>query len=166
MPCLEAYEEILYSIDVQHIPNFCVYINRNILLKEITDVKKLVALFLSLTFVLVLVGCDQPKAVTPEVDLVESFNECWPGTIADIFTEGSGADLAEVIELEIKDHDPMYFTIIKETEYLRYYSDIEETEEIAKMTSIIGAWVEIDCESYYDSGYHSIFTIKVIEPTK
>lgn len=140
--------------------------NRNILLKEVTDIKKLIALILSLTFVLVLAGCGQPKLVPPEVDLDKSFNECWPGTIADIFAEDGGADLAEVIELEIKDHDPMCFTIIKETEYLRYYSDTGETEEITKDDLYIGAWVEIDCESYHDSGYHPIFTIKVIEPTK
>ncbi len=128
--------------------------------------KKLIALVLALVCVLGLVGCGQPKLVPPEVDLDAPKNECWPGTITDIFTEGSGTDLAEVIKLEIKDHDPMHFTIIEDTEYLRYYSDTGETEEITKEDLYVGAWVEIDCESYHNSGYHPIFTIKVIEPTK
>ena len=44
--------------------------------------------------------------------------------------------------------------------------DTGETEEITKEDLYVGAWVEIDCESYHNSGYHPIFTIKVIEPTK
>ncbi|MBQ9149020.1 MAG: hypothetical protein IJX69_05555 [Oscillospiraceae bacterium] len=125
---------------------------------------------IALVFVLVcvfgLVGCGRPKLVPPEADLNAPFNECWPGTITGIFTEGSGPDLAEVIELEVKDHDPMHFTIVEDTEYLRYYSDTGETEEITKKDLYIGAWVEIDCESYHNSGYHPIFTIKVVEPTR
>ena len=128
--------------------------------------RKYIALVLALVCVLGLVGCGQPKQVPPEVDLDIPKNECWPGTITDIFTEGSGADLAEVITLEIKDHDPMHFTIIEDTEYLRYYSDTGETEEITKEDLYVGAWVEIDCESYHNSGYHPIFTIKVIEPNQ
>ena len=128
--------------------------------------RKYIALVLALVCVLGLVGCGQSKQVPPEVDLDAPFNECWPGTITDIFTEGSGADLAEVIKLEIKNYDPMYFTIVEDTEYLRYYSDTGETEEITKEDLYVGAWVEIDCESYHNSGYHPIFTIKVIEPNK
>ena len=128
--------------------------------------KKLIALVLALVCVLGLVGCGQPKLVSPDVDLDAPKNECWPGTITDIFTEGSGADLAEVIKLEIKDHDPMHFTIVEDTEYLRYYSDTGETEEITKEDLYVGAWVEIDCESYHNSDYHPIFKIMVIEPTK
>ena len=60
----------------------------------------------------------------------------------------------------------MHFTIVEDTEYLRYYSDTGETEEITKEDLYVGAWVEIDCESYHNSDYHPIFTIKVIEPTK
>ena len=128
--------------------------------------KKLIALVLALICVLGLVGCGQPKLVSPDVDLDAPKNECWPGTITDIFTEGSGVDLAEVIKLEIKDHDPMHFTIVEDTEYLRYYSDTGETEEITKEDLYVGAWVEIDCESYHNSDYHPIFKIMVIEPTK
>ena len=128
--------------------------------------KKLIALLLALVCVLGLVGCGQPKLVPPEVDLDAPKHECWHGTITDIFTEGSGTDLAEVIKLEIKDHDPMHFTIVEDTEYLRYYSDTGETEEITKEDLYVGAWVEIDCESYHNSDYHLIFTIMVIEPTK
>ena len=128
--------------------------------------KKLIAIVLALVCVLGLVGCGQPKLVSPDVDLDAPKNECWPGTITDIFTEGSGADLAEVIKLEIKDHDPMHFTIVEDTEYLRYYSDTGETEEITKEDLYVGAWVEIDCESYHNSDYHPIFKIMVIEPTK
>ena len=128
--------------------------------------KKLIAIVLALVCVLGLVGCGQPKLVSPDVDLDAPKNECWPGTITDIFTEGNGADLAEVIKLEIKDHDPMHFTIVEDTEYLRYYSDTGETEEITKEDLYVGAWVEIDCESYHNSDYHPIFKIMVIEPTK
>ena len=128
--------------------------------------KKLIALVLALVCVLGLVGCGRQKLVPPEVDPNAPFNECWSGTITDIFTEGSGTDFAEVIKLEIKDYDPMHFTIVEDTEYLRYYSDTGETEEITKEDLYVGAWVEIDCESYNNSGYHPIFTIKVIEPTK
>jgi hypothetical protein len=60
----------------------------------------------------------------------------------------------------------MYFTITAETEYLRYDSDTGETEEITKDDLDIGAWVEIDCESYRNSSYHPIFTLKVMEPAK
>ena len=126
--------------------------------------RKYIALVFALVCVLGLVSCGQPKLVPPEVNPNAPFNECWPGTITDIFTEGSGADLAEVIKLEIKDHDPIHFTVIEDTEYLRYYSDTGETEEITKEDLYVGAWVEIDCESYNNSGYHPIFTIKVIEP--
>jgi len=125
-----------------------------------------IALLLALVCVLGLVGCGQPKQVPPEVDPNAPFNECWPGTITDIFTAGNGADLAEVIALEMKDHDAMHFTIVADTKYLRYYSDSGETEEISKEDLYVGAWVEIDCESYHNSGYHPIFTIKVIEPNK
>lgn len=55
-------------------------------------------MFLSLVCVLGVVGCGQPKLVPPEVDLDAPFNECWSGTITNIFTEGSGVDSAEVIE--------------------------------------------------------------------
>lgn len=127
--------------------------------------RKVILFVLITACILSLVGCGQHPQVPPEVDLNKPFNECWPGTITDIFTEGSGEDLREVIKLEIKDHEPMYFTIIEDTEYLRYYSDTAETEEITKEDLYVGAWVEIDCESYHNSGHHPIFTIKVIEPT-
>ena len=125
--------------------------------------RKYIALLLTLACVLGLIGCGRAKQVPPEVDLDAPFRECWPGTITDIFVEGSGVDLAEVIKLEVKDHDPIHFTIVEDTEYLRCDSDTGETEEIAKEDLYVGAWVEIDCESYHNSGYHPIFTIKVIE---
>lgn len=128
--------------------------------------KKIIALVILGACVLGLSGCGQPKQVPPEVDLNTPVKGCWPGTITDMFTEGSGADLAEVIKLELKDRDPMNFTIIEDTVYLRYYSDTEKTEEITKEDLYVGAWVEIDSESYHNSGYHPIFTIKVIEPTE
>ena len=122
--------------------------------------------YIALLCVLGLVGCSQPKLVPPEADLNASFQECWPGTITNIFTEGGGVDSVEVIELEVKNHDPMHFTIVEDTEYLRYDSDTGETEEITKEYLYVGAWVEIDCESYHNSGYHPILTIKVIEPAE
>lgn len=125
--------------------------------------KKLLTLVLALTCVPGLSSCGQTALVPPEADLDASFHECWPGTITDIFTEGGGADLAEIIQLEIKDRDPMYFTIAEHTEYLRYDSDTEETEAITREDLYVGAWVEIDCESYHNSDYHPIFTIKVME---
>ena len=66
--------------------------------------------------------------------------------------------------MEIKDYDPMHFTIVEDTEYLRYYSDTGETEEITKEDLYVGAWVEIDSDN--NSGVNPILTIKVIEPTK
>lgn len=128
--------------------------------------KKLIPLVLALFCALGLVGCGQTALVPPDADLEASFYECWPGTITDIFTEGGGADLVEVIQLEIKDHDPMHFTTTADTEYLRYDSDTEEAEVITKDDLYVGAWVEIDCESYHDSDYHPIFTIRVIASAK
>ncbi len=84
-----------------------------------------------------------------------------PVPIAGIFTEGSGADLAEAIELEIEDHDPMCFSVIKETEYLIYYFDAEEIEEVTNDDLL-----KINCENYSNSCYNPIFTIDVIEPIK
>ena len=128
--------------------------------------KKIPALMLALVFALAcslpLAGCDRTKLVPPEVDLDAPFNECWHGTISEMFTEGSGADLVEVIKLEIKDHDPMYFTIVEDTEYGMLNSDTEITKE----NLYVGAWVEIDCESYHNSDYHPIFTITLIEPDR
>lgn len=97
------------------------------------------------------------------VDLERLFAESWSGTITNIFTEGAGADLAEVIELEIENHDPMYFTLVEDTEYQEYYTDNEKVAEITKDDLYIGAWVEIDCKSYNNSGYHPITVIKVIK---
>jgi hypothetical protein len=128
--------------------------------------KKSIILILSLIFLSVSVGCSQSKLISSEMDLDEPSHERWSGTITNIFTEGGGADLAEVIELEIKDHEPMYFTIIKETEYLRYDSDTGEMEEITDDELHIGDRVEIDCESDQNSSYHPIVTIQVIEPAK
>lgn len=125
--------------------------------------KKLIAWILLLTFVLALVGCGQSKQASPEGDLNEQFYESWSGTITNIFTEGAGADLAEIIELEIEDHDTMYFTLLEDTEYLKRYFDNGKVAEITKDDLCIGIWVEIDCKSYRDSSYHPITVIKVIE---
>ena len=127
--------------------------------------KKFIALILALVCVISLGACGQTTQVPPEVDGDTRFNiGHWSGTIIDSSTEGSGADLAEVIKLEIKDYDPMHFTIVEDTEYLRYYSDTGETEEITKEDLYVGAWVEIDSDN--NSGVNPILTIKVIEPTK
>lgn len=122
------------------------------------------AFVLALVCMLGLIGCGQTKQIPPEVDLDAPIRECWPGRITDIFTSGSGSDLAEVIKLEIKDHAPMYFTIVADTAYWRYDSDTEETEQITREDLYIGAWVEIDCESFHNSDYHPIFAVKLIEP--
>lgn len=128
--------------------------------------RKSIALILTMACVLGLVGCGQSKQIPPETDQNASFRECWSGTITKIFTEGGGQDVAEVIELERKDLTPMYFTIVENTEYLRYDSDTETTEKITKEDLDVGAWVEIDCESSDYSEYYPILTIKVIEPAK
>lgn len=126
--------------------------------------KQWVALLVAAACVLSLPGC-RGKEVPPTIDGSMSYDECWSGTITDLFTEGGGADLAEVIALTIRDHDTMYFTITEDTEYFRYYSDTGEAEDMDRGDLSLGAWVEIECESYDDSGYHPIHSVKVIEST-
>ncbi len=130
--------------------------------------KKLIVFVLALICIFGLIACKPsnfPPASDPDVDLNASFRECRYGTITAIFTEGGGADTAEVIQLEIKDHDSMYFTIVEDTEFSRYYSDTENAEPITKNDLYIGAYVAIHCESYHRSEYHPILKIEIIEPT-
>lgn len=126
--------------------------------------KQWAALLVAAACVLSLPGC-RGKEAPPTIDGGMSYDECWSGTITDLFTEGSGADLAEVIALAIRDYDTMYFTITEDTEYFRYYFDTEEEENIDQGDLSLGDWVEIECESYDNSGYHPIHSVKVIEST-
>ena len=98
-----------------------------------------------------------PRLVPPEADLTLPYKECWPGTITAL---SSGS-----LTLAVKDHAPMTFTLVAGTEYLRLYADTGETVTIAQEDLYLGAWVEIDCESYHRSNRHTAFTVTLIEKT-
>lgn len=124
--------------------------------------KKLTKWLMAAAFLIALTGC---KEESPPADAGGSYEECWSGQITDIYTEGGGADFAEVVALEPDGHDTMYFTLVEDTEYIRYDAGTGEAEAIGKEGLYTGAWAEIDCTSYQNSGYHPIRSITVIENT-
>ena len=99
----------------------------------------------------------------PQADITTPFKECWPGTIANIVIENSGSDSSCVIELSVKDHEPIRFTAVEDTRYLRWNTETGIIEEITMDDLYIDAWVEIECKSYHNSDYHAIITVTIIE---
>lgn len=118
---------------------------------------------LLLACLLTLSGCmarQLPSDLQADPDAV--YRECWPGTVTDIFTEGGGADAAQVIALDIKDHAPMHFTVTGNSVFL--HRDAAGETYDSDLTAVsVGAWVEIECLSDNRSSYHPIVTLTVFD---
>ena len=99
----------------------------------------------------------------PQADLTKPFEECWPGTITDIVIDRSGSDPVCVIELSVKDHEPIRFTAVEDSKFLKLNTATGMIDEIAPDDLYVDAWVEIECNSYHNSDYHAIITVTVIE---
>lgn len=99
----------------------------------------------------------------PQADLTKPFEECWPGTITGIKIDRSGSDPVCVIELSVKDHEPIRFTSVEDTQFLKLNTATGMIDEIAPDDLYVDAWVEIECKSYHNSDYHAIITVTVIE---
>ncbi len=126
--------------------------------------KKYIASVLAFICVLGLIGCSQHTGDVLSADSGKQTGNVWSGTVSEIFTEEVNGDLVEVIKIECKDNEPMYFAIIEDTKYIKYSSDTGEFNvEIAKEDLCIGIYVEVYFGSYHNSGYCSIDTIRVIE---
>jgi len=98
----------------------------------------------------------------PQADPDAVYQECWPGTVTNIFQEGSGADAVQVITLDIKNHAPMHFTVTGDSIFLRRDAAGETYD--SDLTSVsAGAWVEIECLSDNRSSYHPILTLTVFD---
>lgn len=124
--------------------------------------KKWLGLILAAACLLALAGCRETKMlIPPDAEQGAVWQETWAGSIAEVFTEGGGADLAEVVALELEDYGTMYFTITADTEFLRTDPETGEVEQIGKEELAVGAWAEIVCESDDHSGYHPILTITI-----
>ena len=99
----------------------------------------------------------------PQADLTKPFEECWPGTIIGIEIDRSGSDPVCVIELSVKDQEPIRFTSVEDTQFLKLNMSTGMIDEITPDDLYIDAWVEIECKSYHNSDYHAIITVTVIE---
>ena len=118
--------------------------------------KPLRILSLLLICLLAATGCT-PRLVPPEADLTKPCRECLPGTVTSITTDQ--------LTLEVKDRASFTITLPEETEYLKLYRDTGETVPITQTDLYIGAWVEIDCESYPQADLYTAHVIQLIEPT-
>ncbi len=129
--------------------------------------KKYLVLILALLFVFS--GCSAEPA--PKDDPAEEYEETYfgeyeetySGEITDIFTEGSGEDLVNVIEVLTENGEKIHFTVTEESEIIRYLEDVGERVPMTLDEIEIGSKVEVSCKSYENAGYHPIIEIKIIQ---
>lgn len=93
----------------------------------------------------------------------EGRSESWTGTIVEVFTEGGGDDLAQVVKVQSADgENTVCFTLEQSSSCVRTSSGGAE-ESIAQSELVPGAQVEIEGLSFVGSSYHPISVIRILE---
>ncbi len=121
--------------------------------------KKLTCLLIAFA-ILALCGC--VKQVPPEADPKAVYEETYRGTVEEVFTEGSGADTAQVLKVQTDSGETVHFTVTEETAFL-WLDEVSgaggETtlEKIAQEDC-----VEVHCQSFQDSDYHPAITVTAL----
>lgn len=126
--------------------------------------KQTVSALLALLAALLLTGCvGAPKteqtggtgsALKQEQAVEQAVPVRFTGVVTDRYTEGGGADRAEVLVLETDSGETVYLTLLDST--------VLQNGEVS-----VGDRVAVESESYADSGYHPALTVaKVREPVE
>lgn len=106
--------------------------------------------------------CACVKQVPPEADPHAVYEETYRGTVEEVFTEGSGADVAQVLKVQTENGETIHFTVTEETAFL-WLDEVSgaggETtlEKIAQEDC-----VEVHCQSFQNSGYHPALTVTAL----
>lgn len=101
---------------------------------------------------------DEPVDVGAPTVPDEGQSESWTGTIVDVFTEGGGDDLAQVVAVQTGE-STVYFTLQQDSSCVRSSSG----EDVPQSELVPGVQVEIEGLSFESSAYHPISVIRLFE---
>ncbi len=106
--------------------------------------------------------CACVKQIPPEADPNAAYEETYSGTVVEVFTEGSGADTAQVMAVETENGKTIHFTITEDTSFL-WLDQISGAGGETTLEKIVQTGcVEVHCQSFQNSGYHPAITVTAL----
>ena len=94
-------------------------------------------------------------------DLDVAYHEPFSGTITDIFFEGSGADLVEVVAMDVKDCGTIHFILSDDAACQQYFTDTEEVKTGSGDILLAEVWSEMECEKGDNSARRTAVEVTV-----